>query len=200
MAPFSTAQWSDGNGSPLGDGCAPAMANLTCNKAALAPTTWARFEGTTADGQFQVRIQSGYDVTDGGFPVESLPALQNDPGAPQYHGCDQLAVIVTRGRATSLGALAAPSVGSTIRSVGRVDVAPPDSPFALLILERTACDALAVASGGAGGRSTSSATPDHPGMIHVDSNGTGSMCGSKPIIEGKAATASLRGTPSLRLG
>jgi hypothetical protein len=180
---FATSTWTDGNGvaSPV-DGCDPSLATATCTP--NAPSTWARFVGTTSDGRFTVRIQSGYDVSDPSFPEESLPSLQSDTGDAKWGNCDQLAVIVAQTRGTTLGALATSSDGSVIRSVARVTVAPPKDPVSLLVLERHDCQALAITSGGAGGRIEVNGYANLPGIIHVDSDGTGSGC-NKPIIDGK---------------
>lgn len=180
---FATSSWTDGNGvaTPV-DGCDASVQTATCTP--NTPASWARFVGTTGDGRFTVRIQSGYDVNDAPFPEESLPSLQTDTGDPEWGFCDQLAVIVTQTRGTTLGALATNSDGSVIRSVARVTVAPPKDPVSLLVLERHDCQALAITSAGAGGRIEVNGYNNLPGIIHVDSDGTGSGC-NKPIIDGK---------------
>lgn len=179
---FSSAVWSDATGAPAADGCTSATAQAaTCT--ANDPSTWARFTGVSADGRTTVRIQSGYLVNTGDFGEDSLPALTGDTGS--MGGCDQLAVIIGQTRPTTLGSIATAQMSSIVRSVGRVTITPPQSPFALLILERHDCDALFNDSGGAGGRIDVLGYQDHPGMIHVDSDGTGAQCNAKPIIEGK---------------
>ncbi|HET7386769.1 MAG TPA: pilus assembly protein TadG-related protein, partial [Nocardioidaceae bacterium] len=163
---FATSTWTDGNGAatPV-DGCDPSLATATCTP--NNPSTWARFVGTTSDGRFTVHIQSGYDVSDPSFPEESLPSLQTDTGDPTWGNCDQLAVIVAQTRGTTLGALATSSDGSVIRSVARVTVAPPKDPVSLLVLERHDCQALAITSGGAGGRIEVNGYDDASTGVHL---------------------------------
>jgi len=202
---FATSAWSNGLGGSISgnsNGCDSSHSTDVC--APSNPTTWARWVGTTSansDGALQVTIQSGYktvetntatdgnlySVTGGAFSEESLSAYSGDPGAAAYGGCDQLGVIVSQVRATSLGAAAASHMGTRIRSVARIKITPPTTPFALLILDRTACLALANM---AGGTINVTGYKTNPGLIHVDSDGkgvparTGFNCTSKPAIQG----------------
>lgn len=192
-ATFSTTSWSDGAGGIVaGDGCDASMASQVCVPGDRA--TWARFTGTTTDGRSQVFIQSGYTVTadpvdnlsGGAFPEESLPVYASDSGAVTYAGCDQVAVIISEIRSTTLGAPAAASMGTRVRSVARVKVDPPKSPFALLMLERNDCQVLANTSNGiidVTGYKT------NPGLIHADSDGPlngGAGCNKSVLLGSKA--------------
>ena len=157
------------------------------------PTTDFTYNATTTSGNktFEVWIKSRYRVAEttggGSFPDESsMTSLSADTGDGTKQGCDQLAVIIRQKTRPGLGQLiSSGDLVSRTRSVGRVSDGPPESPYALLILERHDCDALANSSGGAGGRIDVSGFDTHPANIHVDSDGTGAQCMSKPIIEGK---------------
>lgn len=193
----ATTRWQDGFGAGVsGDGCDTSHAALTCTP--NSPATWARWTGVTTDGKSRVTIQSGYklsaavaatsgnieSVTGGAFTEDSLAGYggDGDSADPQYGGgCDQLAVIISEVRSTTLGAPAANSMGTRTRSVARLTIKPPTSPFALLVLNRTDCLALANTSNGI---IDVTGYKDHPGLIHVDSNSTGAQCSSKPVIQG----------------
>lgn len=181
FATFSTQSWTDATGAAVTNPCTPPMTEQVCLP--NAPSSWARFDGTTNNG-VSVRVQSGYKVNLGDFEEDSLPALAADPGDPQHGGCNQVAVMIYQSREATLGALAVDEIGSGLRSVGRVDVLPPETPVALLILEREDCQALSITSAAAEGRIDVSGADDNPGMIHVDSSGNGSFC-NKPVIVGK---------------
>ena len=178
------------SGLPAGVCAAPSAAQVCVPG---SPGTDFTYNATTTSGNksFEVWIKSSYKVgeaTGGGtFPDEtSMTSLAADTGDSVKQGCDQLAVIIRQKTKPGLGQLiSSGDLVSRTRSVGRVSDGPPESPYALLILERHDCDALANASGGAGGRIDVTGFDTHPAMIHVDSDGTGSQCPSKPIVEGK---------------
>jgi hypothetical protein len=154
------------------------------------PTTFAKFEQEIVnDGEtITVEVMLPYDdAAMAEFPEESLATLANDQGDPEMGGCDQIGVNITHGRDPGIGVLAdADTITSAVRSVGRVRVKiDGDVAVALLILEQKDCQALAITSGGAGGRILVKGFEEQPGYIHVDSDGSGSGCTSKPIIEGK---------------
>lgn len=191
-ATFSTSTWSDGAGGAIaGDGCDASKASQVCVPGNRA--TWARFTGTTADGRSQVYIQSGYTVSadpvdtvsGGAFPEESLPVYASDSGAVTSGGCDQVAVIISETRNTTLGAPAAASMGTRVRSVARVLVEPPKSPFALLILEQHNCQVLANGANGVAAIEVQG-YQDSPGMIHSDSAGDGANCNKALMVGTKS--------------
>jgi Flp pilus assembly protein TadG len=142
----------------------------------------------TSDGEVTVEVKIPYTADDmSAFPEESLSTLANDPGEEDAGGCDQIGVVIWQGRSPSMGKLVndGETIASAIRSVGRVRVnIDGDVAVALLILEQRDCQALAITSGGAGGRIRVKGFQEQPGYIHVDSDGSGSGC-NKPIIEGK---------------
>jgi hypothetical protein len=152
-------------------------------------TTFARFyQEIVNDGEvISVEVRLPFDAAAmAEAPEESLATLANDPGDDEAGGCDQIGVNISHGRDAGLGVLAgADTITSEIRSVGRVRVnIDGDVAVALLILEQKDCQALAITSGGAGGRIRVKGFEEQPGYIHVDSDGTGTGC-NKPIIEGK---------------
>jgi Flp pilus assembly protein TadG len=161
---------------------------VVCDKDNTA--THARFEQViaTSDGEVTVQVQIPYTADDmAAFPEESLSTLADDQGEDELEGCDQIGVVIWQGRAPSMGQLLneGEDITSAVRSVGRVRVnIDGDVAVALLILEQTDCQALAITSGGAGGRIRVKGFEDKPGIIHVDSAGTGSGC-NKPILVGK---------------
>lgn len=170
LADGLTGAWSRGNGTAVTDPCATdALDAVTCT---ADLSTWAVFQGTSTDPDVDVTIKSGYLLSDGGFPEESLPSLTGDGSASG--GCDQLAVIVTERRSPGFGSLATSAdLVSRVRSVGRVEIGDQgDVAVALVVLERVACRALHVEGSNAKihveGRGSS------PGLIHVDSDGSDS--------------------------
>lgn len=181
---FSGSAWYDGTGYALGggvDGCDSSHATLTCTP--NTPSTWARFVATSSDGTKTVTIQSGYPlsggnisaVTGGDFPEENptnYPAYSGDTGDAKYGDCDQLAVIVTVHRATTLGVPAASGMGTRTRSVARVNIQQGDQAPALLLLEQHHCSVLTVGSAGGGSGSHIHVLPSGstPGTIHSDSD------------------------------
>jgi hypothetical protein len=200
----TTPIWSNGNGGPVSgnaNGCDVSHATDVCVKD--NPTTWARARATSNDGKYQLTIQSGYkilppagtwdlsygnikDVTGGAFYEDALPAYSGDFGdVAHYGGCDQVVVIVAETKDTTLGAPAAATMSTRVRSVGRVRIDPPESPYALLILERTDCQVLTNGNNGVAAINVDG-YKTHPGMIHADSNGSGSSCNKQLIVGQKA--------------
>ena len=173
--------WTTGAGSAAPDGCSTGQKAKVC--IADNPSTWAAFDGA-ANG-LQVSIRAGYKVNTGDFAEDSMPSLASDTGVAAFGGCDQVAVILTKTREPGLGSLATDSdLVTSVRSVGRITVLPPTAPIALLILERSACKAIGLTSGGSEARIEVQGYGPYPGIIHVDSSGSG--CGSSDwIIDGK---------------
>lgn len=166
--------WSDGVGTPTLDGCTDTtLYYQPCLPG--DPTSWARFEGTASSGRITVRIQSGYDLSDGNFAEETISALQADAGDSDQQGCDQLAVIVSETREPGLGSVATTgTLVSRIRSVGRVVVDNNGlGAVALLLLERNDCAVLD--ADGAGANILVHDNGPMPGMIHADSLGDGQV-------------------------
>jgi hypothetical protein len=150
------------------------------------PSTWAYFQGTSADGKVTVEIRSGYALPDSRFADDT--ALASDNGDSAKGGCDQLAVIVTQAQKPGLGSLATSSdLVTRVRSVARLI---PDgsgtTPIALLLLERHDCMSLAAGSNNTYFDVQGSASS--PGFIHSDSLGDGAGCqaGNK-VLYGKFA-------------
>lgn len=206
LGAFASEKWTDGTGSTVAAPDCSATDSRLCSP--NAPTTWARFTGTTSDGRSKVTIQAGYHVTDGDastpdpatdgnianvtggdFPEDGLASYVNDTGTPtdptatDYGGCEQLAVFLNEQRNTQLGVQAASKMGTRIRSVGRVSISPPITPFALLILERHDCQVLENTSNGT---IDVQGYGDNPGMIHADSDGTGANCNKAVMVGAKA--------------
>ena len=173
--------WTTGAGVSAPDGCSAGQKAKLC--ISDNTSTWAAFDGT-ANG-LAVSIRAGYKVNTGDFAEDSLPSLASDTGVAAFGGCDQVAVIITKTRKPGLGSLATDSdLVTSVRSVGRITALPPTAPIALLILEQTGCKAIALTSGGATGRIEVKGFGPYPGLIHVDSDGSGCAAGL-PIIEGK---------------
>lgn len=192
---FSTLtneQWSDGAGTAVG---APDCSNLanpdsrTCSTVGDR-TTWARFTAKSDDGRTSIAIQSGYDLSSAGadpldavaggpYSEDSLPVYSGDSGAPDpadpnavdLGGCENLVVIIGEDRDTTMGAQATEQISAWTRSVGRVTIAPPESPYALLILERHDCQVL-VNGTNPTAKIDVQGYGEHPGLIHSDSDGT----------------------------
>lgn len=180
---LSSSTWYKGDGTLLGsDGCASTWATNPCTPA--TPSSWAKFVGKSADGKSQVIIQSGYTFTNSGFAQDTDPVFASDGTA--RGGCDQLAVILSVTRNTTLGRPAASSMGTTVRSVARVTFSPPVSPYALLILERHNCQVISNGNNGLAAIDVLG-YGSHPGMIHSDSDGQGTGC-NKPILVGQKAS------------
>ncbi|MDP9443239.1 MAG: pilus assembly protein TadG-related protein [Actinomycetota bacterium] len=163
--------------------------------------TWARYEATV--GRLHVQIKSPYLLSDGGFPEESLSTLQGDTGDPTLNGCDQLGVIVTETERPGLGSLATSSdLVSRVRSVGRIEIGDEgQGAVALLVLERNNCAVIDVSGTNAG--VLVKGFDDVPGLIHSDSLGNGSSCGTGSNImngnhtDGIVAQEAETGAPQL---
>lgn len=175
----SSPTWYKGDGSPLGaDGCSPSFASAVCTPGNAS--TWAKFTGVSSDGHTRVTIQSGYSLQNSGFSEDGDAVFNSDGDDPQQLGCDQLAVIMSVTRGTTLGSPAATTMGTTLRSVARLAIQSGDQAPALLLLEPNKCSVLVVGSSGGGSGSlihvNSSGTT--AGTIHADSDATGADCGS----------------------
>ena len=146
-------------------------------------TTYANFTGT-ANG-LSVEIRSPYDLASSGWPEEQLGSLASDQLTPQ-DSCDQVAVIVRQTRQPGLGSLATSSdLTTAVRSVGRVTEGIDDGqPVALLLLDRTGCDAITINGGNSFVRVL--ATGATSGLIHSDSNGQ-DCTGQQKILTGDHA-------------
>lgn len=202
---ISSVTWTNGDGGAIAgspDGCNSSHASDLCTPA--APATWARAQADSNNGKFRVTIQSGYKilppgvtgdatygnvnaVTGGAFAEDRLDAYSGDLVDPtkDWGGCDQVAVIVTEIRGTTLGAPAAGSMGTRVRSVARVHIGEPDSPYALLILEQKDCQVLTNGNNGVAAINVDG-YETHPGMIHSDSDGSGANCNKEVIVGQKA--------------
>ncbi len=184
----ATGTFTTGTGGAVGgDPCTTlGYQDLTCLPD--DQSTWARWDGTAGDGRITIQIRSGYLMPDPAFTEDAT--LSADTGVADAAGCDQLAVIIRESRSPGLGALATDEdTVTTIRSVGRAssdglsDVVP-----ALILLERTECNALQVGSGASYIEVYGSGAA--PGTIHADSLGSGSTCSSGSgsyVMRGKAA-------------
>jgi Flp pilus assembly protein TadG len=189
--------WTDGLGSPKGNGCDltnTTLRNQICVGAtAETPTSWARFTWSPpSSDRLTVTIQSGYSLVGTSWSEDALPAAQSDPGDANKHGCDQLAVSVTQKRKPGLGSLATNSdLVSSIRSVGRVKVGPGGDAPAMLLLKRTGCTPNALQIGGTNSfihvlGFASASGVSQPGTIHTDDDGLNgcSSSGGKQIFAG----------------
>ncbi len=144
------------------------------------PRTFASYTGT-ANG-ITVQIKSPYDLASSGWPEEHLSTLAADQLTPQ-DACDHLAVIVRQSRQPGLGSIATDSdLTTAVRSVGRVQEGTlDDQPVALLLLERTGCNAVVI--NGTNSFVRVLATGSVSGLIHSDS--TGETCtGNDRILVG----------------
>ena len=146
-------------------------------------TTHASFTGS-ANG-ITVEIHNPYDLNSAGslsWEEEQLGSLVADRLTNQ-DSCNHLSVVVRQTRQPGLGSLATDSDMTTaVRSVGRVsETTLDDQPVALLLLERTACDAVVV--NGSNSFVRVLANGNVPGLIHSDS--TGELCtGNDRILMG----------------
>jgi hypothetical protein len=177
------------------DFCAPASlaanAGITCSD---VTTTHARYDHTVTSrgARYRVVIQAPYVLDSDGWGEETMATRVGDQST--VAGCDQLAVKVYESRAPGLGTLATShDLSFGVRSASRALVAGDDALApALILLERTACSALTVGSagGGAGTFVAVRGSGSTPGSIHLDSNATGSDCGSgsnQQLLQGKQA-------------
>lgn len=171
---FADATW---NPAPLGaDPCElPVLPPTIC----AAPGTWGTYRGIADGGRIRVTIQNGYDLTSSGFPEDADEYSGDSSGDP----CDYLAVIIEESEDAAFGGIVG-SDGhtSTIRSVARlVRSGDPVSTAALVLLERTECNALQIEGGSGANVFVAGLGPD-PGIIHADSLGNGSTCSSSSTI------------------
>jgi hypothetical protein len=159
----------------------PALATLSTpsqcsNPAAL--TTGCRWDTSSTHASYtgsangiEVEISNPYNLVASDWAEESLATLQNDQQTAAQ-SCNHLAVVVRQTRHPGLGSLATTSdLTTSIRSVGRVTEATQgNTPVALLLLERTACDTILI--NGANSFVHVFANGVVPGLIHSDSDGT----------------------------
>lgn len=187
------------------NGVCQALDFLRANKPALAPLSWApcadplklaticKWDDPRTHAVFTgvvngvaVEIRSPYDLTSTPWAEEQLGTLAADQLTPQ-ESCNHLAVVVRQTRQPGLGSLATNTdMTTSVRSVGRVAQGTrDDQPVALLLLERTGCNAIAV--NGIGSFVRVLATGNVPGLIHSDSTGE-SCTGSQRILVGDHAS------------
>lgn len=197
--------WTYGNGASVtGNPCDPLSTLQTATCVANNTATWAAYHATISvpgNRQLTVDIKTGYITPD---PAFDRPGSA-DNGVPVQGGCDQLAVIIQESSQPGIGKVATKSdILTRVRTVARMTVSSAgEASAALLILERTACPAISVNSNntfiqvkGFG---------DKPGVVHSDSNGSGSTCtATNPAVVGKfagppgiSARQSETGTPRL---
>ncbi|MDX6327407.1 MAG: hypothetical protein QOK15_3761 [Nocardioidaceae bacterium] len=140
------------------------------------PATYAAFTGT-ANG-ITVEISDTYDLTTSGWPEEALPSLSTDQLTPA-DSCTQLSVVVRQARRPGFGSIATSGdLTTSVRTVGRVVQGfDDDESVALLLLERTGCDALLI--NGTNSYVRVWANGSSPGVIHSDS--TGETCNQKTM-------------------
>ena len=151
-------------------------------------STWARLTATAGGGRFTIEIQSGYALPDPRFGEDAHAAA--DTGDPDKASCDNLAVIVTERRAPFFaGAIGAGGdKTTTTRSVGRLsDLRAEEYSPALLLLEREGCDVLNVNSNNS--RVFAQPYEAYPGVIQVDSAGSGTCASNQAILNGAATSA-----------
>ena len=194
----SSGTWTDGNSPPTvvsgGDPCQVGSTAYTnyytdpCIPDSSVRDYYAWFSATV--GSVDVKVQAGYDQADySGFSDE---VGHTDYGDPDQHGCDNLAVIITEREQAGFGkVLGGGQMGSTIRSVGRVDIGLiSEEAIGLLLLERNDCAAADI------GSSTSQAvvlgSGTQPGLIHADSVGDGSDCSSRSVLNGQYSTPGIK--------
>jgi hypothetical protein len=166
----------------LGDPCA---ADATQQDVACVPndmSSWAWYHGTasTSSGKsLTIDVRTGYRTPDPAFD----PTGSTDNGLPVEGGCDQLAVIFQESTKPRL-AKGAPLV-TRVRTVARTTASSGGrASAALLILERKDCTAISVNSSNT--FIQVKGFNDKPGVIHTDSNGTGTTCSAtNPTILGK---------------
>lgn len=154
-------------------------------------STWARLTATAGSGRFTVEIQSGYAMPDPRFAEDA--AAVDDTGEALKASCDNLAVIVTERRTPFFaGVIGGGDMTTTIRSVGRLsDLRAEEYSPALLLLERDGCDVLTVSSNNS--RVFAQPFKTYPGVIQVDSAGTGTCASNQAILNGSVTS----GGPSI---
>ncbi len=179
-----TGSYKSGAGAVVsGDPClsGSALQNQQCLPS--QPSSWAWFSGSVDDGRLGVEVKSGYVLPDPAFADDTV--LSTDKGDNGAGGCDQLAVVVTERQKPGFGSLATSSdLVTRIRSVARTgSESVSEAPVALLLLERTSCQALAVNSTNT--RIDILGVGTSPGVIHADSLGSGTCGNSESVLFGK---------------
>lgn len=161
-------------GDPVSDPCA-SPPTTPCSDSATA--TWGVLTGSADGGRITVEIRSGYllGAASSGFAEDDGPYAGDSADA-----CEQLAVIIEESEPPKFGGVAASSGHTTtIRSVARLELSTgPGGTPGLLLLERTRCEVVEIQ-----GNDTvdppiliSGGFNEASGLIHADSNGTGSNC------------------------
>ncbi|MBW3548153.1 MAG: hypothetical protein KY452_08500 [Actinobacteria bacterium] len=156
------------------------------------PSTWARLTATAGGGRFTIEIQSGYLMPDARFAEDVIAVA--DIGDPEKASCDNLMVIVTERRTPFFAGVigAGGDKTTTTRSVGRLsDLRAEEYSPALLLLEREGCDVLNVNSNNS--RVFAQPYKEYPGVIQVDSAGSGTCASNQAILNGAATS----GGPSI---
>jgi hypothetical protein len=172
---------------PYGPCVDPALLNTVC----VPGTTAASYAATVMPighpgRQITVNVKSGYPTPDPAFPEDS--ASHSGDQVSSQGGCDQLAVIITESEKPGFGSIVSTNdLVTKVRTVSQMTASSGgDASAALLILERSACPAIAVNSNNTFIEVKGFA--DMPGVIHSDSNGSGSTClPTNPAILGKFA-------------
>lgn len=184
--------WTDALGAATGNGCASTSLSLKACRPS-DKSTWAKWawSGNSGDLAVDVTIQSGFTFSGAStLPEDALAASSADTADVTQRGCDTLAVTIHQSRQPGLGSLATSSrLNTVVRSVGRVTPSPGDSAPAMLLLKRTGCPALSIASSGAGSGSQihvfgaiTSTGVSMPGTIHADTDGSGCTGGSNSNV------------------
>jgi hypothetical protein len=190
----STGIWTNGSSAtiPGGDPCQagpPASTAYTnyytdpCIPGSGVRNSYAWFSATV--GSVDVKVQAGYDQTD--FAGFSDEVGHTDYGDPDQDGCDNLAVIITEREQAGFGrVLGTGQLGSTTRSVGRVDIGmTSETAIGLLLLERSDCGAVDI--GSSTSRATVLGSGTQPGLIHADSVGD-TDCSAMSVLNGQYST------------
>jgi hypothetical protein len=185
--------YKDGAGNVLVGNPCSSLKNQECTP--NVTTTWAWIHAVAGPRAFD--IKSGYTMPDASFPEDS-GAYAGDGGVVANGGCDQIAVIASDSDDALFGGIAGRTNYSTAsRSVGRVRINTTalGSP-AFLMLERVACSVLWESTGSQTNPPSrglrvlyspaQGSTPAQPGIIHVDSHGTGSGCDKNGSCTSKA--------------
>jgi hypothetical protein len=148
------------------------------------PSTWAGLVATSADGSITVEILSPYDPSadvSNNYPEEAAHA--GDPGVP----CQQVGVRIAERRDPMFASvIGAGSMTTHIRSVARTEAGRPKEPAALILLERRDCNVIQ--TGGSNTQVIARAQESRPGIIHMDSDASGS-CSAQPIINGQSTSS-----------
>ncbi|MGZ4745070.1 MAG: hypothetical protein ACXVYS_17835, partial [Oryzihumus sp.] len=195
-----------------GGSCATPDATHICVPSATDPNpTQVTYHATTTSGttKYEVWIKSPYRVTDattGGPAFSEESTSSATAGKPALQGCDQLGLVIKEWTKPGLGQLVSSQpIVTRLRSVGRLAIGPGDQAPALLLLDTSHCQVLALAAGGAGADShirvygsevymakRKDGTPglvDTAGSIHADTDA--SVCSggnpAPPVFLGKSA-------------